>query len=600
MSSIPGLPSPKLLRGGAGSKLRGGKMEGSEVAALCCLMLLVFLLVTLTLGCCYGDWSPLMSKVIVIAGGGSGARMFHSAAAASAATSAASVKANSAAQKFYGASNQIAAQQKQYQQAADLKTAVQALSDALTTVHLALLSGRDVASGTMEASTAVVAAMGVNAGDVAKAASDAANLAAKDLTTAESLIQVADTEIAAALKAINDSTITDGGDSQVKAAVAAADSAIQSIVAAARSVYKSVQTALLAAANAAAGAANVDGGGGAGGDAGYAGGEDDVGTVGDFVPAVEGEQNLAYAPRTNPGGSALASGRMKKMSSAPPAYAGSNSGGGAHNAVMSLPSEDVARAMMASASPSMLFIFSDGCGFCIKAKPVFEKLAKAFPGVQFGSLNSRNAAGLIRDNNITGFPTFLTNFGPMRQHVGFKTQDVMERIVQSAMAPDMMSNGWGAGGGRGGGGGHLPHTQNRGGYGNRIVVSPMIASPQHPMRAGPVSPMPAAAAKVNAGPMEVDEATAVRALADPSKPAIVFLYASWCGHCQKMKPVFLDAFQSGKFKNVKMMTLNGEKAPQLTKANNISGFPTFLSNFGDRKYVGFRNKDMLHEILKVA
>lgn len=625
MSSIPGLPSPKLFGGKSRSKsqLRGGKMNGSDAAAIVCFLLLVFLLITLTLGCCYCDWSPLLGQVVLITGGGGAAgaagaeRVYHDAATASAATSAAAGSANTSAQKYLEFSQGATLIQSDYMNSlnnttpVDFKNALSSIEAANIQAQSGRENGSDAIQQTQKAAEIVPLAFGKNALDVSKAALTASVQAKTGLDATATLIETARGLIAlakTARKPIDDPDAPasdapdvptpdpDTGKAEVLAAGVAVDAAIASLLETSASVNAAVQAAWAAAGNAAQGAA-------AGKDSLIKWGCDDPAPA--PAPALtqaNGASNGQMQAAANRNPRALASGRMPNTSASAPAARRPHSPSGAaplrapssQNRVANLPNEEVARGMLASATPAMLFIFSDGCGFCIKAKPVFDKLATTFPAVNFGALNSKNAAGLISENNITGFPTFLTNFGPVRKHVGYKAHDVMATIVESARPAKAMAMA-----GRGGPG-HpsIPHAQNRGGYGNRIVVSPMIASSQHAMRAGPVSPIPAAAGI--SGSMEVDEATAIQALADSSIPAIVFLYANWCGHCQKMKPVFQEAFKEGKFRNVKMMTLNGEKAQQLTTQNNISGFPTFLTNFGDKKYVGFRNRDMLHDILKKA
>ena len=54
---------------------------------------------------------------------------------------------------------------------------------------------------------------------------------------------------------------------------------------------------------------------------------------------------------------------------------------------------------------------------------------------------------------------------------------------------------------------------------------------------------------------------------------------------------------SGKFNHVKMLHIEGKNARELVKAHGVSGFPTFLSNRGEGKYVGFRPRDKFEQML---
>ena len=237
--------------------------------------------------------------------------------------------------------------------------------------------------------------------------------------------------------------------------------------------------------------------------------------------------------------------------------------------VAKLAAEHEAKALLASAAPSIVFVYSEGCGYCKKAAPVFDELSAEYPSIKFGSLNARSATNLARENNITGYPTFLTNFGSTRKHVGFQPKEAMKVILNSA---------------RGSAAASALAAHHR----SRIVVSPV----------------PVARARGDAemtGPMEVDEATATKALAATDPKVIVFVYTDWCGFCKKMKPIFSEIAQSGVYAGkVQMMMLNGEKAPTLTAANKITGFRTFLMNFGDKKQVGFKSKEMFMNMLATA
>ena len=87
-------------------------------------------------------------------------------------------------------------------------------------------------------------------------------------------------------------------------------------------------------------------------------------------------------------------------------------GGGGGGAVTEV-TEAGAMALLAnpSSKPVIVFLYTTWCGFCKKMKPVYESLASKFPGVQMVMVNADNAAKLVADNKITGYPSFLRNFG---------------------------------------------------------------------------------------------------------------------------------------------------------------------------------------------
>jgi len=241
--------------------------------------------------------------------------------------------------------------------------------------------------------------------------------------------------------------------------------------------------------------------------------------------------------------------------------------------VNELPSDAAAMQLLGDAStPTMLFLYMDGCGFCNKAKPDMAELAAQFPDVQVVALNARNAQNITRDNDITGFPAFLCNFGSQRKMVGYKPKDAMARVMQQAAS-------------HGSAGRRIvvsPVRADKGGRGGgaRIVVSPVQPD------GGPANGAAAAAA----GAPEVTEKEAMDLLASDSPKAIVFVYAEWCGFCKKMQPVYDAAV--AKYPDVRMVKLDSAKAPTLVKQHKINGFPTYIMNFGSKQESGYKTPEL--------
>lgn len=57
-------------------------------------------------------------------------------------------------------------------------------------------------------------------------------------------------------------------------------------------------------------------------------------------------------------------------------------------------------------------------------------------------------------------------------------------------------------------------------------------------------------------------------------PAVLMVYANWCGHCKHMMPAFDHASTQT---NVKFARIEGHKAPQFMQKHGIRGFPTILT-----------------------
>jgi thiol-disulfide isomerase/thioredoxin len=214
----------------------------------------------------------------------------------------------------------------------------------------------------------------------------------------------------------------------------------------------------------------------------------------------------------------------------------------AGNQVVELGSEAEARQLLSGGDNAMIFLYMDGCGFCDKAKQVFNHaLAQQHRHVTLAKMNSNKCQALCGEHNITGFPTFLTNFGgKVAAHVGFKAKPVMDSILASAGAGAGMRMATGKGG----------------------VVH------------------------------EMKDAEHARAMMQDSKQKVVlFLYMPWCGYCKKQKPV-LDEL-AARHGNVKFLAINAEHAgKKIAEAMSIRGFPAFVTNFGGaapKLHVGYKD-----------
>ena len=102
----------------------------------------------------------------------------------------------------------------------------------------------------------------------------------------------------------------------------------------------------------------------------------------------------------------------------------------------------------------------------------------------------------------------------------------------------------------------------------------------------------------------VEKLNSVNNLLQKKRPALVWFYANWCGHCQSMKPEW-QQFESkcGKTPGNKMVIkVNSDFQPHLTSnlldiSKHVQGYPSIfqvrgnrLSRYsGDRDHVSFLN-----------
>lgn len=209
--------------------------------------------------------------------------------------------------------------------------------------------------------------------------------------------------------------------------------------------------------------------------------------------------------------------------------------------VTELSSEADARALLNPDSPAaMVFIYMDGCGFCDRAKQHFTSaLAKEHSGVKLAKIHASKCQALCQEKGITGFPTFLTNFGN-KMYVGYKAKDVMDGILRSAAQHMGQKGGM--------------RLQGNGGNGGSVVE---LVDDAHGKGA--------------------DKAKAM--LQNKGQKALLFLYAPWCGYCKKQQPVLHELAKA--YPHIQFAAINAEEAGKaITQAMKVSGFPTFISNFG--------------------
>lgn len=89
-------------------------------------------------------------------------------------------------------------------------------------------------------------------------------------------------------------------------------------------------------------------------------------------------------------------------------------------------------------------------------------------------------------------------------------------------------------------------------------------------------------------------------IAKESKPIILDVYATWCGPCQQMAPIFeeLEAELGSKYKFAK---LNVDEAREISINYGVTSVPTFIfihNNVVKGKETGYMGKEDLQELIE--
>ena len=111
--------------------------------------------------------------------------------------------------------------------------------------------------------------------------------------------------------------------------------------------------------------------------------------------------------------------------------------------------------------------------------------------------------------------------------------------------------------------------------------------------------------KKNDGPIfDLVGVTFQKEVIDNDKDVMVVFYAPWCGHCQKLLPVYEEAAKKLKEKNPKILLARIDSTENDIESVSITGFPTVKFYPGNKKdqkpmdYKGSRSTDSIINFIK--
>jgi len=239
--------------------------------------------------------------------------------------------------------------------------------------------------------------------------------------------------------------------------------------------------------------------------------------------------------------------------------------GGAEEAVTALDLTEENFVSKVSASPHFVMFFAPWCGHCKRLAPTWEELAGKMnkdgeKEVTIGKVDCTEQTGLCSAQDVTGYPTlkFFKNGAEKADGVKYRgNRDLasLEKFINEKLGAE--------------------------------VAEEKPAATE------------TAEAKVEAGLHILSEGSFAGTVG--SGDTFVKFYAPWCGHCQKLAPVWDELAK--KFEadsKVKIAKLDCTQAQTVCQENEVRGYPTLAYFRNGRKveaYKGARNLNDLTDFV---
>ncbi|KAK0185236.1 putative thioredoxin [Armillaria mellea] len=83
----------------------------------------------------------------------------------------------------------------------------------------------------------------------------------------------------------------------------------------------------------------------------------------------------------------------------------------------------------------------------------------------------------------------------------------------------------------------------------------------------------------------IDSLADFRKIIDGPKPVVVDFWATWCGPCKMIGPVFKKLAEKPEFSGVEFYTVDADEQPDIMDEVQVSSMPTFLA-FKDGNKIG--------------
>ena len=86
-----------------------------------------------------------------------------------------------------------------------------------------------------------------------------------------------------------------------------------------------------------------------------------------------------------------------------------------------------------------------------------------------------------------------------------------------------------------------------------------------------------------------------------SSTCFVDFYTSWCGPCKMLSPVIEELDEQGKFGDIKILKIDAEECPDLSRIYRIQAVPTlmlFKNGEPVKQAMGYMNESELLDFIK--
>lgn|SRR3990167_587707 len=224
---------------------------------------------------------------------------------------------------------------------------------------------------------------------------------------------------------------------------------------------------------------------------------------------------------------------------------------------------------MNSDKPVIIKFYTNWCGYCKKIKPVFEDLATTHnEEITFIEVDGDKAAALTEKYDVEGFPTFISfhKGKKIKTISGADKEALQEHILElkkQKSSPTVPSKK------------RVPQTAVEKPEPKKAAVAPIKPQPVIKKKIKVVQKeeiTPPKKIKVGPPHVEVTKMKDLEYYINQEQPTAVKFYASWCGPCQVVKPIF-ESLADQNYEKMNFVSINIDDAPEIAQQYRVNSIP---------------------------